>query len=194
MHIVTSSSDHAAKSKLAGCRLPHETAEEKTDDAAWSSHSHATSHTILATQKNSDERKEHIKHASLPTSCVKFFGSNWAWHIRICLAVFCALVSVLLDVFAALRYSSVVLMITMDCGFLISISFITPSGSQEEECNSILKLLRLPVMFIFSETVLKYFDYISLFLWLLSLIICDVIIMLFFLVLCWLSVQLCGSN
>lgn len=182
MHIINCSPTLATESELRVASLPRLCSEENPSDGFLPVHSHS-SESVFSTPQRELEQPEEVQHELLLTRAVKFFGTKWAWRVRTCLAVFCAIFSVLLDVFTELRYSCVVFMIVIDCSWLVYLLLIQPSYCNAgTTSNWLTKLLRVPFMFL-SPTILSWFDFMCLLLSLVGFVIRDVFIMLFVMIL-----------
>ena len=181
-----------AESEFGESSLTRVYREGSHEDGTLLSHSSISNSTSTQSLLELEE-SAHVQHELLLACAVRSFGTKWAWRVRTCLALFCVAVTVLLDVFSELRYSCVVLMIVLDCGWLAYLLLIQPSFCNDGITNnSLTKLLSLPFMFL-SPAIMKSFDFVCLLLWLAGFVLRDVFIMLFVMILSN-CVQLHSSN
>ena len=115
---------------------------------------------------------------------VTLFGGIWPWRIRTCLAIMCAIVCMVLDNFTELTYSCVVLMITLDVGWLLFLLFQSSYGVSRTAATPLtwLSLIRVPFMSL-PSIFLRLLDNFVLLLWLVAQFLRDIFIMLFITVL-----------
>ncbi len=185
----TMNEEHNNKIYADPCKQKERTQSEKSNDklsdyAHQSKQKNNNRDQVLGRVKKSNGDKLLEEEPSVQNSlsqAVNVFGSERAWKLRTYLAVICAALCVVWNLYSTQELSSVVMVVSVDMGLIVFLATIWPSHNIAESASTSvawLSFLRIPIIYL-PAVVAKTLDLVLLFMYIVLQCIRDIGIMLF---------------